>query len=239
MELIKNSLSTTGTYGTGHATFFAILILALNLPSTLNTCQSLMVIHLWDLLTSLGLRILFGRLRYVLSSAPLVEATQCNTSSRLCLAMQSLSHSSSMQIRQSCLPLVVKKATLWLPVLQTSPHPSEMVKALVAVELSPGSPLYCDSISSHFCLTNIDFFKVKDDPSRSGKQKFADFKAAVWHESFKRILKCLRSKRKRGGWVECWDELQRLMFPIVPILSADYEEQCVQSGVSSIIVANM
>ncbi|KAG1797825.1 uncharacterized protein HD556DRAFT_1431036 [Suillus plorans] len=44
---------------------------------------------------------------------------------------------------------------------------------------------------------------VKDDPLRSGKQKFADFKAAVWHESFKRILKCLRSKRKCGGWVEC------------------------------------
>ncbi|KAG2047336.1 hypothetical protein BDR06DRAFT_976817 [Suillus hirtellus] len=116
MELIKNSLSTTGTYGTGHATFFAILILALNLPSTLNTCQSL---------------------------------------------------------------------TPW----------------------------------------TVDAFweaQVKDDPSRSGKQKFADFKAVVWHESFK-------LKRKHGGWVECWDELQHLMFPIVPILSADYEEQCIMS----------
>ncbi|KAG2046461.1 hypothetical protein BDR06DRAFT_992159 [Suillus hirtellus] len=67
-----------------------------------------------------------------------------------------------------------------------------------------------------------------DDPSRSGKQKFADFKAAVWHKSFK-------SKRKRGGWVECWDELQCLMFPIVPILSADYEEQCIMSLIRGVM----
>ncbi|KAG1864594.1 hypothetical protein C8R48DRAFT_747876 [Suillus tomentosus] len=76
---------------------------------------------------------------------------------------------------------------------------------------------------------------VKDDPSRSGKQKFADFKAVVWHESFKRILMCLRSKRKCGGWVEYWDELQRLMFPIVPILSADYEEQCIMSLIRGVM----
>ncbi|KAG2116407.1 uncharacterized protein F5147DRAFT_743074 [Suillus discolor] len=76
---------------------------------------------------------------------------------------------------------------------------------------------------------------VKDDPSRSGKQKFADFKAAVWHESFKRILKCLTSKRKHGGWVECWDKLQRLMFPIVPILSADYKEQCIMSLIHGVM----
>lgn len=69
-----------------------------------------------------------------------------------------------------------------------------------------------------------------------GKQKFANFKAAVWHESFKQILKCLRSKRKHGGWVECWDKLQCLLFPIIPILSADYEEQCVQSRVSCIVL---
>ncbi|KAG1884708.1 hypothetical protein F4604DRAFT_1676803 [Suillus subluteus] len=69
---------------------------------------------------------------------------------------------------------------------------------------------------------------VKDDPAKSGKQKFANFKAAVWHESFKMMLKCLRLKRKHGGWIECWDKLQFRLFPIMPILSADYEEQCIQ-----------
>ncbi|KAG2157550.1 hypothetical protein DEU56DRAFT_722843 [Suillus clintonianus] len=76
---------------------------------------------------------------------------------------------------------------------------------------------------------------VKDDPSKSGKPKFTDFKAAVWHESFKLILKCLRLKRKHGGWVECWDKLQCLFFPFVPILSADYEEQCVMSLICGVM----
>ncbi|KAG1781489.1 hypothetical protein EV702DRAFT_1041997 [Suillus placidus] len=76
---------------------------------------------------------------------------------------------------------------------------------------------------------------VKDDPSKSGKQKFANFKAAVWHESFKQILKCLRSKRKHGGWVECWDRLQHLLFPIVPILLVDYEEKCVMSLIHGVM----
>ncbi|KAG1814604.1 uncharacterized protein BJ212DRAFT_1300419 [Suillus subaureus] len=58
---------------------------------------------------------------------------------------------------------------------------------------------------------------VKDDPAKLGKQKFMDFKAAVWHESFKILLKCLRSKRKHGGWVECWDKSQCHLFPFVPI----------------------
>ncbi|KAG2112434.1 hypothetical protein DEU56DRAFT_874374 [Suillus clintonianus] len=76
---------------------------------------------------------------------------------------------------------------------------------------------------------------VKDDASKSGKQKFADFKATVWHKSFKQILKCLKSKRKRGGWVECWDKSQCLSFPFVPILSADYEEQCVMSLIRGVM----
>ncbi|KAG2145458.1 uncharacterized protein EDB93DRAFT_1241120 [Suillus bovinus] len=65
---------------------------------------------------------------------------------------------------------------------------------------------------------------VKDDPSRSGKQKFADFKSCS-----------LAQKRKCGGWVECWDELQCLMFPIIPILSVDYEEQCIMSLIHGVM----
>ncbi|KAG1738319.1 uncharacterized protein EDB91DRAFT_1237726 [Suillus paluster] len=65
---------------------------------------------------------------------------------------------------------------------------------------------------------------IKDDPSKSGNLKFADFKVAVWQESFKLILK-----------FECWDKLQRLFFPFVLILSADYEEQCVMSLIRGVM----
>ncbi|KAG1828912.1 hypothetical protein EV424DRAFT_1589978 [Suillus variegatus] len=60
--------------------------------------------------------------------------------------------------------------------------------------------------------SNLLYLLVKDDPAKSGKQKFANFKAAVWHESLRTMLKCLRSKRKH-----------------------DYEEQCVMSLIHGVM----
>ncbi|KAI5995414.1 hypothetical protein EDD15DRAFT_2132684, partial [Pisolithus albus] len=54
---------------------------------------------------------------------------------------------------------------------------------------------------------------------------FANFKNAVWHESFKRILGTIEKESETGCWVKCWDGLARCFFPVVLILSADYEEQ--------------
>ncbi|KAG2355123.1 hypothetical protein BDR07DRAFT_1453876 [Suillus spraguei] len=51
----------------------------------------------------------------------------------------------------------------------------------------------------------------------------------VWHKSFKCLLKSLTPLSKTGFWVKCWDGIERLFYPLILILSADYKEQCVMS----------
>ncbi|KAG1756155.1 hypothetical protein EDD22DRAFT_981579 [Suillus occidentalis] len=70
---------------------------------------------------------------------------------------------------------------------------------------------------------------VKEDPKHSKKKSFVNFKNAVWHESFLKLLEAVIVHSKSGYWFECWDRIQRLLWPLILILSADYEEQCVMS----------
>ncbi|KAG2336213.1 hypothetical protein BDR05DRAFT_1006072 [Suillus weaverae] len=70
---------------------------------------------------------------------------------------------------------------------------------------------------------------VKEDPKHSKKKSFVNFKNAVWHESFLKLLEAVIVHSKSGYWFECWDRVQHLLWPIILILSADYEEQCVMS----------
>jgi hypothetical protein len=67
--------------------------------------------------------------------------------------------------------------------------------------------------------------QVKEDPKHSKKKSFVNFKNAVWHESFLKLLEAVIVHSKSGYWFECWDRVQRLLWPLILILSADYEEQ--------------
>ncbi|KAG2028517.1 hypothetical protein BDR03DRAFT_840689, partial [Suillus americanus] len=66
---------------------------------------------------------------------------------------------------------------------------------------------------------------VEEEKKYSGTQSFVNFKNVVWHESFKCLLKSLAPLSKIGFWVKCWDGIERLFYPLILILSADYEEQ--------------
>ncbi|KAH9172732.1 hypothetical protein EDB89DRAFT_2114096 [Lactarius sanguifluus] len=70
---------------------------------------------------------------------------------------------------------------------------------------------------------------VKEDPMERKKPTFVNFKRTVWHESFFVIIQSIVTHSKTGCWLECGDGVKRWLFPIVLILSADYEEQCVMS----------
>ncbi|KAG1801818.1 hypothetical protein EV424DRAFT_1474720 [Suillus variegatus] len=70
---------------------------------------------------------------------------------------------------------------------------------------------------------------VKDDPKYKGTQKFANFKVAVWHAAVKKVLALIIPPSKHGRWANCWDNVARLFYTLVLILSADYEEQSVMS----------
>ncbi|KAH9161604.1 hypothetical protein EDB89DRAFT_2080510 [Lactarius sanguifluus] len=71
---------------------------------------------------------------------------------------------------------------------------------------------------------------VKEDPNERKKPAFVNFKRTVWHESFFMIIQSIITHSKTGCWIECGDGVRRWLFPIVLILSADYEEQCVMSS---------
>ncbi|KAG2750897.1 hypothetical protein P692DRAFT_201839120 [Suillus brevipes Sb2] len=70
---------------------------------------------------------------------------------------------------------------------------------------------------------------VKDEKDHAGKPSWVNFKNAVWHEVFLKILSPLASKSSTGQWFECLDSIQHWFFPSILILSADYEVQCVMS----------
>ncbi|KDQ51821.1 hypothetical protein JAAARDRAFT_62330 [Jaapia argillacea MUCL 33604] len=62
---------------------------------------------------------------------------------------------------------------------------------------------------------------IHEDPAESGKAGFINFKRVVWHESFYELLKTIVELSRIGFW--CF------LFPLILILSADYEEQCIMS----------
>ncbi|KAG2348732.1 hypothetical protein BDR05DRAFT_972997 [Suillus weaverae] len=70
---------------------------------------------------------------------------------------------------------------------------------------------------------------VKEDKQHSGKPAFVNFKNAVWHASFLKILECLALLSWFSSAIKCWDNIICVFYPIVLILSADYEEQAVMA----------
>ncbi|EKM75860.1 hypothetical protein AGABI1DRAFT_45711 [Agaricus bisporus var. burnettii JB137-S8] len=65
---------------------------------------------------------------------------------------------------------------------------------------------------------------VKEETSETGKTGFVNFKAAVYHSSFKRFLTRIAELSKVGSKTKCGDGVWRLLWPLILILSADYEE---------------
>ncbi|KAG1867513.1 hypothetical protein C8R48DRAFT_747364 [Suillus tomentosus] len=53
---------------------------------------------------------------------------------------------------------------------------------------------------------------VSEDPEHAGKSSFVNFKNAIWHESFLKLLE------------SCADAIRHLLWPLILILSADYKK---------------
>ncbi|KAI6005415.1 hypothetical protein EDC04DRAFT_2611551 [Pisolithus marmoratus] len=56
------------------------------------------------------------------------------------------------------------------------------------------------------------------------KTSYANFKCAVWHEAFFKLLEKVAKLSKVGYLYKCYDKVLLWLFPIILILSADYEE---------------
>ncbi|KAJ7440387.1 hypothetical protein FB451DRAFT_1344114 [Mycena latifolia] len=70
---------------------------------------------------------------------------------------------------------------------------------------------------------------MKDDTAESGKQGYVNFKNAVWHAAFYKLLESIMLHSKTGVWTHCGDGKRRWLFPVVLILAADYEEASVMA----------
>ncbi|KAG1739543.1 hypothetical protein EDB19DRAFT_1928076 [Suillus lakei] len=70
---------------------------------------------------------------------------------------------------------------------------------------------------------------VAEDANEEGKTGFTNLKRVIWHESFAVFLELVAQYSKTGYAHKCFDQILRWLFPILLILSADYEEQCMMS----------
>ena len=68
-------------------------------------------------------------------------------------------------------------------------------------------------------------YQVKEDAGETRKKRFVNLKRVVWHEGFKCVLESIIQYSKTGCWTDCGDQVSRWLFPLILILSADYEEQ--------------
>ncbi|KAJ7810388.1 hypothetical protein B0H14DRAFT_2170728, partial [Mycena olivaceomarginata] len=65
---------------------------------------------------------------------------------------------------------------------------------------------------------------VEEDPAETGKPGYVNFKNAVWHSTFYKLLESIMEKSKTGFVTKCGDAVSRRLFPMILILAADYEE---------------
>lgn len=68
--------------------------------------------------------------------------------------------------------------------------------------------------------------QVEQDSAETGKTGFVNYKNAVWHGSFFKILESIIPWSKVGYHFD-FSDIKRWLFPLVFILSSDYEEQSV------------
>ncbi|KAG1725468.1 hypothetical protein EDD22DRAFT_982843 [Suillus occidentalis] len=70
---------------------------------------------------------------------------------------------------------------------------------------------------------------VPEDAGEEGKLGYTMLKRIVWHESFKKLLEHAAQYSKTGYSHKSHNDILRWLFPVILILSADYEEQCMMS----------
>ncbi|KAG1800758.1 uncharacterized protein HD556DRAFT_1430154 [Suillus plorans] len=68
---------------------------------------------------------------------------------------------------------------------------------------------------------------VPTDSSEDGKLSYTNLKCVVWHAAFIKLLESIILYSKTGFAHICFDAVMRWLYPLILLLSADYEEQCI------------
>ncbi len=64
-----------------------------------------------------------------------------------------------------------------------------------------------------------------EDEDEEGKKGFTNLKRVVWHDCFWVLLEEFTKQYPLGHTTRCGDGVERTLYPVILILSADYEEQ--------------
>ncbi|KAH9901641.1 hypothetical protein C8Q73DRAFT_636091 [Cubamyces lactineus] len=75
----------------------------------------------------------------------------------------------------------------------------------------------------------VGFLPIVEDENEEGKKGFTTYKRIIWHESFWILLETISKYAKTGYKFTCGNNVTRILYPIVLILVADYEEQAMMS----------
>lgn len=86
------------------------------------------------------------------------------------------------------------------------------------------------SIFGHYLESSISnlIYQVAEEPQHKRKTSFVNFKRVIWHKSFLIFLATIAPYAKTGFWHRFESSILRCLFPLVYILSSDYEEQYVK-----------
>ncbi|KAJ7360797.1 hypothetical protein DFH08DRAFT_921182 [Mycena albidolilacea] len=79
---------------------------------------------------------------------------------------------------------------------------------------------------------------IDDDTAESGKTGYVNFKHAMWHAAFYKLLESIALISKTGAWTTCGDGEKRWLFPCIVILSADYEEAAIMTLIRGVMGNN-
>ena len=127
--------------------------------------------------------------------------------------------------KRNFLALGQRRGTRLSHVVPTFPQPFETAMVSVVGVSSDGfQSTYVHNYTPSLLLS---VFQIKDDSNEHNKSAFANFKRMVWHELFFVIIRSIIAHSKTGCWLECGNGVKRWLFPIVLMLSVDYEEQYV------------
>ena len=66
--------------------------------------------------------------------------------------------------------------------------------------------------------------KVEDE-NEEKKKGFTNHKRVVWHAAFRVLLEKVKTYGTIGYSCRCGDDIVRILYPIILMLVADYEEQ--------------
>ncbi|KAG6370447.1 hypothetical protein JVT61DRAFT_12066 [Boletus reticuloceps] len=133
---------------------------------------------------------------------------------------------------QSCLsdvPNAVPFAfILYADKTRLSSHGS--VKAYPVVAQCANLPIDIQN-GEHFgsgCI--VGWLPIVPEPAKTEQKKsWTNFERVIWHESFLKLLEALIHLSLTGYKHTCYDEVIHWLFPLILILSANYEEQCMMT----------